>query len=77
MGRLWTGPERCPVAGSQRKTARLPEPWLPQRSQAPVGSRVKWRGVLPPQLMRWMGLRTPVVWSIEKTTSESSPRLLA
>src|ERR1700722_17976181 len=76
-GTVWVGPESLPVAGSRRKTVMVAESWLPQRSHWPEALRVKLRGPLPPQEMRWRKVRCPPLELMEKTTSESSPRLLA
>jgi hypothetical protein len=51
-GSVCIGPESWPVTRSRRKTVTVAESWLPQMSHWAVGSRVKWRGTLPPQEMR-------------------------
>src|ERR1035441_6674229 len=76
-GRDWTGPVRRPETASRRKTVTVAESWLPQRTQRESGERVKWRGVLPPQGMRWTRVSLPSSAAMEKTTSVSSPRLEA
>ena len=77
-GMVWAGPVRRPVPPSRRKTVTVAESWLPQSNHCSPesGESVKWRGVLPPEAMRYTKVSLPSS-SMEKTTSESSPRLEA
>src|SRR5262245_9820083 len=63
-----------PVEGLTESTRTSLEPWLATKSQRPLGSRVKLRGVFPPVLVKPTSFMSPVAPS-EYCTMLSSPRL--
>src|ERR1035438_10891816 len=64
-----------PVSVFRRKTLIRFESWFATSIQLSVGSSTKLRGVLPPQLLRAMGVSLPLSYSARKLYRKLLSRL--